>query len=291
VPDTPELAAALRQWRERLDPPRGTGRRRTPGLRREEVAERAGVSVDYVVRLEQDRGPHPSPAVLGALGRALALTDAETGHLFDLAGVVRPGDGTIRTAIRPSVRRLLDRVHDLPAMVVDGRLDVVHWNPLAAALVGDPGELPPERRSHLWLQFAAPERSRLVVDDATRLRLDRATVAQARTAVARHPDDARLRATVAALRAGVPRFARLWDERPVEYRYSDRKTYAVPGIGPVTVDCECLAVPDDDQLVVFYSAAPGSVDEQRLDRMRAALRVQPPGGPSRFLYAHRGDAQ
>lgn len=273
--DTAELAAALRQWRERLSPadvglPAGA-RRRTPGLRREEVARLAGLSVDYVVRLEQDRGPRPSPSVLGALARALRLSPAETEHLFTLAGVAMPGPGALRDVVRPSVLRLLDRMRDLPAMLVNARGDILAWNDLATALLGDLSVIPRERRTHLWLQFGAEQSFpyRLVRDDGNGTRLDRSAVAQARAALARYPDDEALRRMVDDLRSVSPRFARLWEERPVEYRHFDVKAYDVPGIGRITLDCEALEVRDDDQILIVYSAIPGTADAEKLDLLRA----------------------
>ncbi len=275
--DRHELGAALRGWRERLRPadiglPAGT-RRRTPGLRREEVAQLAGVSVDYVVRLEQGRGPHPSPEVLTALARALQLSTAETGHLFALADVAVPARRVISDTVRPSVMRLLERLTDLPAMVVNARGDILAWNGLAIALLGDFSRVPPERRTHLWLHFVADKHftSRLVTTDGSAERLDRATVAQARAAHARYPHDARLNRTVRDLRALVPKFAALWDERPLEPRHSDIKSYDVPGLGRITLDCESLDVPDDDQTLVVYSAAPGTENADKLERLTTQL--------------------
>jgi transcriptional regulator with XRE-family HTH domain len=272
--DSSELAAALRQWRERPTPsdvglPAGP-RRRTPGLRREEVARLAGVSVDYVVRLEQDRGPHPSSSVLGALARALRLSPAETGHLFDLAGTALPGRGRVNDVVRPSVLRLLDRMHDLPAMLVDARRSLLAWNPLADALMGDLSTIPRERRNLLWMRFGPPLEGHPVVTDehGDRERLDRSAVADARAALGRYPDDEVLRGLVDELRRSSERFARLWAERPVEDRRVDRKSHDVPGMGRITLDCDLLAVPDDDQLLIVYSAAPGSPDAEKLDLLR-----------------------
>ena len=284
--DTEELAAALRLWRERLSPadlglPAGSSRRRTPGLRREEVARVAGLSVDYVVRLEQSRGPQPSPSVLGALARALRLTAAETEHLFTLSGTPLPGPGQIRSVVRPSVLRLLDRMRDLPAMLVDARGDILAWNELMSALIGDLSALPPEHRSSLWLHFARDESfpSRVVADDGEGERLARSTVAQARTALARYPDDARLRRMVDTLRATSPHFAALWEERPVEHRRADTKSFDVPGIGRLTLDCERLDVPDDDQMLIVHSAAPGTPDAAKLDLLRVVGLQTTDAGP------------
>ena len=273
--DTRELAAALRQWRERLTPgdlglPAGSSRRRTPGLRREEVARVAGLSIDYVVRLEQGRGPQPSPSVLGALARALRLSAAETEHLFALAGTALPGPGHVSSVVRPSVLRLLDRMRDLPAMLLDARGDILAWNELMSALIGDLSSIPPEHRTSLWLHFSRDESfpSRVVAEHGEGERLERSAVAQARAALARYPDDTRLRRMVDDLRATAPRFAALWEERPVEHRRADAKSFDVPGIGRLTLDCERLDVPDDDQMLIVHSAAPGTPDAAKLDLLR-----------------------
>lgn len=268
-----ELGSALRQWRERLVPgdvglPAGP-RRRTPGLRREEVAQLAGVSVDYVIRLEQDRGPHPSESVLGALARALRLTPAETEHLFVLAGVAMPGPDRVRDTVRPSVLRLLDRMQDLPAMLVGGRDDLLAWNPLLTALYGDLSTVPRERRNTLWLQFAGHPGIRSVTDEQGGTeRIAISAVARARAAMARYPRDRQLRTTVDELYRANPRFAELWDSRPVEHKRVERKRYDVPGVGPIVLDCDVLEVPDDDQRLIVYSAAPGTEDADKLDLLR-----------------------
>jgi len=273
--DSSELASALRQWRERLTPadaglPAGP-RRRTPGLRREEVAHLAGVSVDYVVRLEQGRGPHPSSSVLGALARALRLSTPETRHLFDLAGVARPGSGQVVDVVRPSVLRLLDRMHDLPAMLVDARSTLLAWNPLLEALFGDLSTLPRDRRNLLWMRLGprGREAHSLVLDEhGHRDRLDRGAVARARSALGRYPDDAVLRGIVDELNRTSPRFAELWAQRPMEDHRVDRKSFEVPGIGRITLDCDSLEVPGDDQRIIVYSAAPNTRDAEMLDLLR-----------------------
>ena len=160
--DRTELGTALNTWRARLTPtdvglPAGT-RRRTPGLRREEVAQLAGMSVDYLTRLEQGRGPRPSASILTALARALRISVAERDHLFHLAGSAPPRPGRISDAVRPSLLRLMDRFTDLPAMLLNARADILAWNPLAAALLGDFSALPPAQRNLVWQRFAVTSR-------------------------------------------------------------------------------------------------------------------------------------
>jgi transcriptional regulator with XRE-family HTH domain len=269
--DRSELGAALRGWRERLGPtdvglPAGV-RRRTPGLRREEVCQLAGVSVDYLTRLEQGRGAHPSGAVLTALARALRLSTAERDHLFHLAGSSPPIPGRISEAVRPSVLRLMDRFTDLPAMLVNAKLDVLAWNPMAAALLGDFSSLPPERRNVVWQRFTGGS-PRLVADGTERARLDRQLVGDLRGAAARYPDDPGLKQLVARLRERSPEFAALWAQRPVGSHHDDRKRFAHPELGVLELDCDALHVPGEDQTLIVYSAAEGSREAEALALLR-----------------------
>jgi len=264
--DRSELGAALRTWRERLLPadvglPAGV-RRRTPGLRREEVAGLAGMSVDYLTRVEQGRGPRPSEAVLGGLARALRLTDPERDHLFDLAGAAPPVPGRIRSAVRPSVLRLMDRFTDLPALLLDSKTDILAWNPMAAALLGDLSALPPPQRNVARQGFLGE--SRVEVDLAGRDRLDRAIVSDLRRAAARYPNDPGLRRLVADLRAGSERFERLWTLRELDERHGDTKRIRHPELGLLALDCNVLHVQGDDQVLLVYSAAPGSREAEAL---------------------------
>ena len=134
--------ALLRAWRDRVQPEEvglapGAGRR-APGLRREELSVLAGVSVDYIVRLEQGRARHPSAQLLGALARALRLTDDERDHLFRVAGVAVASTGMVPRHITPGVQRIVDRLGDVPLAVHSAAWDLLHWNPLWAAVTGDP---------------------------------------------------------------------------------------------------------------------------------------------------------
>lgn len=272
-----ELGATLRAWRERLRPadvglPAGV-RRRTPGLRREEVAQLAGMSVDYLTRLEQARGPRPSEAVLAALSRALRLSGGERDHLFHLAGGSPPPPGRLNSSIRPSVLRLMDRFTDLPAMLLDAKGDVLAWNPLAAALHGDFSAWPPGRRNLIWQRFLGEGPSRVVADDEERDRLDAAVVADLRAAAGRYPDDPGIRRLIADLLAGSPRFERMWRRRQVAIRRADRKRIAHPELGVLELDCDVLLVPDADQVIVVHSAAPGTREAEALALLRV-LGVQ-----------------
>ena len=270
--DRTELGATLRMWRERISPsdvglPAGL-RRRTPGLRREEVAHLAGVSVDYLVRLEQARGPHPSEIVLGTLARALRLSEAECDHLFRLAGVSPPGAGRIRGTVRPSVLRMFDRLTDVPAMLVDAKTDVLAWNPVAAALLGDYSAVPHAERNVAWQAFLGGS-SRTWMDTADRERISGHLVADLRRASARYPDDSGLCRLIGALTAGSPRFTDLWGRRDVEEHRSEHKTIHHPELGVIVLDCDHLHLDQDDQVLIVYSAEPGTPSAQALELLRA----------------------
>jgi transcriptional regulator with XRE-family HTH domain len=270
--DRAELGLVLRAWRERLNPadvglPAGT-RRRTPGLRREEVAALAGVSVDHLTRIEQGRGAHPSESVLVALARALRLERAEREHLFRLAGTAPPGPGRIGRNVRPSVLRLMDRFTDLPALLLNARTDVLAWNQPASALLGDLSAVPEDRRN-IWVRHFLDRADRVVeATEERRHRREAALVSDARAAFARYPEDTELAELVARLRRGSDRFAALWEERQVVPHLDDRKTFGHPEVGHITLDCLLLRIDEDDQNLLVYSAAPGSPDAEALALLR-----------------------
>lgn len=258
--DRTELGVSLRTWRTRLRPadvglPAGV-RRRTPGLRREEVAGLAGMSVDYLARIEQGRGPRPSDAVLASLARALRLTDAERDLLFLLAGSGPPAPGRIRSAVRPSVLRLMDRFTDLPALLLDAKKEVIAWNSMAAALLGDLSSIPLAQRNVARQVFTG--RHRMDFEAADRERLDRALVSDLRRSAARYPHDPGLHRLVSDLRATSPEFERLWVMRELDERHTDVKRVHHPELGVLELECTVLQVHDDDQMLLVYSAAPGS---------------------------------
>jgi transcriptional regulator with XRE-family HTH domain len=257
---TRELAAFLRTRRERLAPadfPLRTSHRprRTPGLRREEVAELAGVSVDYVVRLEQGRGLRPSAEVLGALAGALRLTDDERAYLFDLArqrrtrARVRPSSGRASE----SLARLVDDLSPLPSMLVNHRFDILAWNPEMAVLMVDFGELPDRERNSLRLCLLHPSLREFYRD---RELIIREGIADLRSAWAAHPEDAELGGLIDQLTSDNAEFARLWAMRDVKVNGRGCKALLHPTVGPLTVAYEVLApLQDPDQRLVIYRGA------------------------------------
>jgi transcriptional regulator with XRE-family HTH domain len=274
--DETSLGATIHAWRDRLAPaaaglPAGRARR-APGLRREELSDLAGVSVDYITRLEQGRAMTPSPQVISALSRALQLSRQERDHLYRLAGLQPPQDGMITDHIPPGMQRVLTRLGETPVAAFTADWRLIWWNRSWAALLGDPSSLAPEDRSLVKSRFPGPaDRHRLAawpVVSENRDATDRAIVADLRRASARYPDDARLAALIRRTLEGSPRFARLWREGAVGGHAEDRKTIRHPGIGQITVDCDVLNDSDSDLKIVIYTAVPGSEDETKLDLAR-----------------------
>jgi transcriptional regulator with XRE-family HTH domain len=262
-----ELAACLRSWRDRLQPadaglPTG-GARRAPGLRREEVAQLAGVSVDYLARLEQGRATNPSASVLAPLARALRLSDDERAHLFRVAGHAEPDAGRVRRHVTPSVQRVLDRLADVPVLVVDAGWQIVARNALATALLGDTSGATARERNIAWCQFTdAP--SRVVRTPEETARFEDEVVADLHDALGRYPDDEPLRELIEELKRISPRFAERWEQRPVAQHGFARKTLAHPEVGPITLDCDVLTVGGSDLRLIVYTAPPGSDDARAL---------------------------
>lgn len=277
------LGTTIHAWRDRLTPAAvglPTGRvRRAAGLRREELADLAGVSVDYVVRLEQGRATTPSAQVTAALARALQLTRPERDHLYRLAGLQPPRDGVISDHIPPGMQRVLTRLGDTPVAVFAADWRLVWWNPSWASVLGDPSAVPPDARSLIRARFPTPRDRGLtltwpVVSDAGDA-ADRAIVADLRDATARYPDDLRLVELVRRTLDGNAHFAALWQTAAIGHHTEDRKTIQHPDIGPITVDCDVLADTDTALKIVIYTAAPGSDDETKLDLARVAGAAMP----------------
>jgi transcriptional regulator with XRE-family HTH domain len=269
-----ELAAFLRARRAGLQPrdvglPDGV-RRRTPGLRRQEVAQVAGISVEYYVRLEQGRGPHPSRQVLSALTRALLLTTDEREYLFRMAGEAPPRVEGPSGEVTPGVRYLLDALPETPAYVVDAKYDVLAWNPLATVFISDLSQVPPEQRNMIRWLFHQPE-TEVHWSDEEALAFTRATVADLRAAYARYLGDPGIEALVTELLALSPRFARMWAEQHVEARRRIVKRIDHPLEGLLEIECQMLHVPDTDQRIIVYCAEPGSPTQATFRRLAAEL--------------------
>jgi transcriptional regulator with XRE-family HTH domain len=267
--DKQELGAFLRSRRERLRPedvglPSGS-RRRTPGLRREEVAVLAYISTEYYVRLEQGRAPRPSGEVLAGIAGALRLTDAESDHLHVLAGTAPVRSGLHRRDVRPSILALLERLPQTAAFVTSAAFEVLAWNDLAAALMEDFAGLAPQDRNLARRAFLGPVASGAPlygVSDAAEFRHH--VVMELRAALARYPADPAVTKLVGELRDGSPEFARLWERHDVRAAPMLTKTFRHPAVGEITVDCDSLTLTDRDQRLVLYSAPPGSPGAEAL---------------------------
>ncbi|WP_261957671.1 helix-turn-helix transcriptional regulator [Streptomyces nigrescens] len=260
-----EFGRTVRRWRDRASPeaaglPAG-GHRRAAGLRREELAMLAGISVDYVTRLEQGRATHPSEQVVEALGRALRLSGAEREHLFHVAGLVPPGQGTVPAYITPSVHRMLDRLTGTPVAVSDASWTLLLANPLYTALMG---ERQGRERNGAWRAFLGSG-GRVRHTTRSRRALETAVVADLRAAARRYPADQRLRQLIGELRAHSDRFAELWDSGAVGRHEASRKTIDHPQVGTMTLDCDLLSVAGSDLRIMVYTAEPGTEDAERLE--------------------------
>lgn len=262
-----EFGRTVRLWRDRVSPEAaglpGGGHRRAAGLRREELALLAGISVDYITRLEQGRAVNPSEQVVEALGRALRVSAAEREHLFQVAGLVPPGRGMVPTHITPGVHRLLDRLTGTPVAVYDAAWNLLLANPLYAALLGDPSGWRGNERNGVWRNFAGPG-SRVRHTPEERRTFEATLAADLRVTASRYPADQRLRRLIADLRAASDRFAELWDSGAVAHHEAARKTVDHPRVGAVTLDCDVLGVAGTDLRIMLYTAEPGTEDAERV---------------------------
>lgn len=279
-----ELGTTLRTWRDRMSPaaaglPAGRARR-TAGLRREELAELAGVSVDYVVRLEQGRSSTPSAQVVSALARALQLDDQERDHLHRLAGLAPPGTGVVSRHIPPGVQRVLTRLEDSASAVFAADWQMLWWNRGWAALIGDPSRIAPGMRSFARDTFPADDGPRLAAwpvltsDVET---VEAAVVSDLRRASGRHPEDRELAALIRSLRGSSSRFEELWASGAVGAHVEARKIIQHPVVGPVQVDCDVLSAAGTDLKIVVLTAAHGTEDESKL-RLAVVSGIHHPVG-------------
>ncbi len=271
------LAEFLRTRRSRLRPgdvalPDFGGRRRVAGLRREEIAQLAGVSVDYYTRMEQGRVPNPSPAVLDGLARALRLDQDETAHLHRLTRAQAVARATSRLPApaqhaRPMLQRLLDELTDLPAMVMGRRMDVLAWNAAAAALFGDYAALPEAERNIARITFLDPASRHLYANWTA---CARENVAYLRLAAGRHPDDPRLTHLIGELSMKSEDFRRWWAEHPVQDKTAGTKYFHHPVVGDLELTYETLRTAEDpDQALITYAARPGTPSHDALQMLLA----------------------
>lgn len=279
-----ELSEFLRTRRARLLPsdvglPDFGRHRRVPGLRREELAQLAGVSVAYYTRLEQGNGRNVSAEVLDAIARALRLTDAEHAHLMHLAkGKQHKKKGSARPQqVRPSLAQLLEVMDGVPAYIVGRRSEVLAWNRMAAAVFGDWGELPVAERNWARLTFLRPEYRDLFVDWEQKA-ID--IVCQLRMDAGCYPDDPRLSALVGELSVKSEEFRRLWATHDVKEKSHGLKPMHHPLVGELSLNYESFRMPDDtDQVLVTYHAEPGSPSAEALRLLASwgtdATRVAP----------------
>ncbi|WP_181009546.1 helix-turn-helix domain-containing protein [Streptomyces sp. SM11] len=265
-----ELSEFLRTRRARLQPqdvglPDFGRHRRVPGLRREELAQLAGVSVAYYTRLEQGNGRNVSAEVLDSIARALRLTDAEHAHLTHLARPARHKKKR-RPAraqrVRTGLLYLLDSMDGVPAYVTGARSDILVWNPMAAAVFGDWGALPPGERNWARLVFLSPAYRDLFMDRDSKAS---DMVSYLRLYAGCHPDDPELSALVGELSVKSDEFRRLWATHNVKEKGHGIKLLRHPLAGDLTLSYETLNLPDDEeQHLVTYHAEPGSESAQAL---------------------------
>ncbi|WP_443074042.1 helix-turn-helix transcriptional regulator [Streptomyces sp. NBC_01456] len=263
-----ELAAFLRSRRERITPeqvglPRGA-RRRTPGLRREEVAQLGAVGVTWYTWLEQARAIHVSPQVLDAVARALLLDRAERSHLFALAGAVDPMPGSECTSVPPALRQVLHQLAPFPAVVQNGRFDILAHNSTYSRLMCDLDALPEEDRNCLWLAFTHPEwRARVVDLDATM----RVMAAKFRASMAEHVAEPAWKALLARLTEASSEFREIWAQHEVIRPMSSVKVFRHPRVGLLQLSGTSLWTgPNPGPKLLSYTPV-DETSRERLERL------------------------
>lgn len=264
--DRAQLADFLRRRRAALQPddvglPPGR-RRRTDGLRREEVAALASMSTDYLARLEQQRGPQPSQSMLASIARALRLTQAERNHLFRLAGHAPPDHPRRADHVSPALMRVLDRL-DAPAMVITDLDRALAQNELAVALLGDRTQYDGLSRYGLYRWFTDPS-EREIYPAEDRDHHQRTFVANLRAALSRDPDDPRTGELIDALHRASNAFTSAWAEHHVGRKSGERKRLVHPELGTIEVDCQTLVAADEGQALLVFTATPGSEAAEQL---------------------------
>nr|WP_030988721.1 MULTISPECIES: helix-turn-helix transcriptional regulator [unclassified Streptomyces] len=264
-----ELGSFLRSRRERIRPaevglPTGP-RRRVPGLRRDEVAQLAGASVDYYNELERGAGSQPSEQMIAALARALRLSADERDHLYHLAGRPVPVPGGAASHVHPGMFDLLQRLTSTPAQVITDLHVTLVQNPLAVALLGDQSGFRGARASFIHRWFTDPK-ARQLYPEADHEAQSRAFVADLRAAAARRDaKDVEARSMIGALLDISSEFAALWADHDVAFRRDDRKRLNHPTLGLIEVNCLTLFSEDGRQRLLWFTPAVGTDSAGLLD--------------------------
>jgi len=275
-----EITPFLKARRAALDPvelglPDGPGRRRVRGLRREEVAQRAGISVDYYTRIEQGRAPAISDSVLDAVAHALRLSEHEHTYLRNITMPHRRSAACAvvpRSRVRPQIQELLDAMGEtVPAMVVGPAMDILAWNRLAALVQVDYDALPESELNLALLLFTHSE-GRTRYSDCAESMED--TVAHLRAEIGRSPDQPRLHQVIWQLREESPEFRELWERQSVRIRNNGIKRINHPEVGELELTFEAFELPGDpEQRLCTYTAPKGSSTEERLRALMAPAAV------------------
>lgn len=270
--DRDALAEFLLRRRESLQPSdvglSEGARRRTPGLRREEIAQLAAMSTDYYTRLEQRRGPQPSIQIVAALARALRLTSDERDYLHRVCGHSAPDRAASADHVRPGMLRILDRLHDSPAFVVSALDEVLVQNDAARALLGDTSALQGLERSGIHRWFARAETERRRYPERDHARQSRAQVAALRAAHGMLGTRSRAGEIVKDLATRSAEFVELWEAQEVRRRFEEHKVLVHPELGEIEVDCQALFTEDESQALIVLTAAPGSESASKLELVR-----------------------
>ncbi|TDN91515.1 helix-turn-helix transcriptional regulator [Microbacterium sp. BK668] len=265
--DREQLADFLRRRREALQPEdlglRRGPRRRTAGLRREEVATLSDMSTDYYTRLEQSRGPQPSEQMLAAIARGMRLTLDERDHLFRLAGHTAPARALRSEHVSPGLMRVLDRLADTPAQVMTELGETLAQTPAARALFGDETRFQGMMRSVGYRWFMHPP-ARDVYPAEDHPALSRAFTADIRTVYAKNGARSRAGAIVQALLAESPEFAALWESHEVRSTHPREKRLQHPEVGVMDMQCQILIDPEQGQTLLVLTATPGTESYERL---------------------------
>src|SRR5581483_6661585 len=273
-----ELADFLRRRRASITPDdvglRGGGRRRTPGLRREEVAQLAGVGTTWYTWLEQGRDVRASQEVLESLGRALQLTPVERTHLLLLGrGQEAPAGSPPAESVSPTLVRLIESLGPVPAYVIGRRWDYLAWNKAARVVITDFDQIPSEARNHLWLTFNDPRRRELFADWESSART---VVAKFRTDHARHLGDPAFEELVEALRQSSREFCRAWKRHEVATAIGGRKELHHPQAGTLSFEHAAFhPVDEPEQRLILYSPVPGTGTAEKVEQLCAELADSP----------------